>query len=336
MKKLITLSILLAAQIAANAQTARVQVIHNCADGAADTVDVYLNGTKLLSSFAFRTATPFIDAPAGVPLTLGVAPNHSASVMDTIYSTTVTLTASGEYVVVADGIVSASGYTPGSATTPFRLSVYDMARETATTSGQTDVLVEHGATDAPTVEVEAGSSVLVSGLSFGNFCSTGYLNLPTANDTLYVTNSTGSSILYTYSAPLATLNLADSAITVLASGFVDSAANSNRPSFGLWVALREGGALIPLPKLENPTSVESLTNNSAAQVFPNPVSDYLNVVSAVDLSRITIMDITGRVVTQLNGNKQARIDVSNLSQGIYMVRLETINGEVSTKKIIKE
>ena len=46
--------------------TARLQVIHNAADPIANEVDVYINGTLTLDNFAFRTATPFIDVPAGV------------------------------------------------------------------------------------------------------------------------------------------------------------------------------------------------------------------------------------------------------------------------------
>ena len=64
--------------------TARLQVIHNAADPAAAVVDVYLNGTLLLPDFAFRTATPFIDAPAGTLLNIGVAPGNSTSVSDTL------------------------------------------------------------------------------------------------------------------------------------------------------------------------------------------------------------------------------------------------------------
>ncbi|MBN2682532.1 MAG: DUF4397 domain-containing protein, partial [Bacteroidales bacterium] len=56
------------------AQTARLQVIHNSADNAAQMVDVYANGALLLDDFAFRTATPFIDVPAGINLQVAIAP----------------------------------------------------------------------------------------------------------------------------------------------------------------------------------------------------------------------------------------------------------------------
>ncbi len=59
------------------AQTARVQVIHNAADPAAASVDIYLmegsNELLKLDDFAFRAATPFVDAPAGVDLSVIIA-----------------------------------------------------------------------------------------------------------------------------------------------------------------------------------------------------------------------------------------------------------------------
>ncbi|MBE0646135.1 MAG: DUF4397 domain-containing protein, partial [Bacteroidetes bacterium] len=51
-----------------NAQQARLQVIHNAADPGAALVDVYVNGTLFQDDFAFRTATPFVNVPAGVML----------------------------------------------------------------------------------------------------------------------------------------------------------------------------------------------------------------------------------------------------------------------------
>jgi hypothetical protein len=60
--------------------TARVQVIRNCADAAASSVDVWLDNTLLLDNFAFRTASPFIDAPATIDFTVGIAlPNSTSS-----------------------------------------------------------------------------------------------------------------------------------------------------------------------------------------------------------------------------------------------------------------
>lgn len=132
-----------------SAQTARVQVIHNSADLAAATVDVYVNETLLLDNFAFRTASPFVDAPAGTPITLSVAPASSTSSADSIFSVDVTLEDGGKYIVIANGIVSTSGYAPSQ---PFNLFVYPMAREEATQAANTDVLVFHGATDAPTLD----------------------------------------------------------------------------------------------------------------------------------------------------------------------------------------
>ncbi|MGE5810619.1 MAG: hypothetical protein ACM339_03900, partial [Ignavibacteria bacterium] len=71
--KTLILTMLLTGVNYLSAQTARLQVIHNAADPAAVSVDIYLNGGLLLNDFEFRTATPFIDAPAGTPINVGVA-----------------------------------------------------------------------------------------------------------------------------------------------------------------------------------------------------------------------------------------------------------------------
>jgi hypothetical protein len=277
MKKQFLFTALLALAAGANAQTTRVQVIHNCADLAADSVDVYLNGSILLDNFAFRTATPFVDVTAGSPITLSVAPKNSMSVADTFFSTTVTLDPTRKYILVANGIESATGYAPGASTVPFRLSVSDIARESAASSGNTDLLVMHGATDAPVVDVRAGNTVLVNDIAFGQYNSTGYLPLPTADYIIDVTDATGGTVVKRYSAPLATWSLTGGAATIVASGFLNPSVNSSGAPFGLWAAPAAGGALRQLDEVARVQVIHNCADRAA-----DSVDIYLNGIRSFD------------------------------------------------------
>jgi hypothetical protein len=256
----------------ASAQTARLQVIHNCADLAAASVDVYVNGNLAVPDFAFRSATPFIDLPSSVDLDVAIAPGNSTSAADAIFNQTINLASGETYIAVASGTVSPSGYTPA---TPFTLEIYSGARETAQGSG-TDVLALHGSTDAPTVDVFESavvSTTIIDDFSYGDFA--GYLELPTLDFTLQVRTADNSTIVAAYAAPLQTLGLQGAALTVLASGFLNPAANSNGPAFGLWVALPSGGALVELPSAPIPTARIQAIHNSADAAAAQ-VDVYLN------------------------------------------------------------
>ncbi len=316
------------------AQTARVQVIHNSADVAAEFVDVYLDETLLIPNFGFRTASAFIDAPAGVEIELSIAPQNSTSVEDAIYTAPVTLTADETYIVVADGIISGSGYNPAPA---FGLEVYPMGRETATDPSNTDVLVHHGSTDAPTVDVVetgVGAGILVDDISYAEF--QGYLELPTADYTIQINTADGSTGVAAYEAPLSALGLDGAALAVIASGFLDPSQNSEGAAFGLFVALPTGGDLIPLPAAT--LGVEDFDQNIFV-MYPNPVNNQLNVeFSTLDIDelKISITDMQGRIVSnnQINSSNST-IDVSGFSTGLYQVIIMDGNNILTTKKLIK-
>jgi hypothetical protein len=269
-QKLLLFLVLLVSLHLVRGQTARVQVIHNSADAAAAVVDVYLNDNLLIDDFAFRTATEFIDAPAGSPISIDVAPGTSSSSGESIYNLTTTLDQTKTYVLVASGIVSGSGYAPAK---PFAIDVFDMGQEAAGTPGNTDVLVYHGSTDAPTVDVyeATGPALLVDDLVYSAF-SPAYLALPTADYYLQVRDETGATSLLAYNAPLATLGLDDAAAVVVASGFLDPSVNSDGPGFGLYVALPAGGDLVPLP--ESTARVQVIHNSADAAA--SAVDVYLN------------------------------------------------------------
>ena len=332
-KILISITIGVLSSLNSSSQFARVQVIHNSADAAADSVDVYLNGALLLDNFAFRTATPFINAPAGVNIRLAIAGKNSTSEADSITGAVFNynLTQDSTYIIVADGIVSATGYTPNPA---FDLKVYLGAREQANTTGNTDVLVHHGSTDAPTVDVdERTAGNLVNDASYGQFA--GYLELATNDYILDVKDQTGTTTVASFQAPLTTLGLVDSALVVVASGFLDPANNSNGAAFGLWVALPSGGALIQLPTAQ-PVSI---TENEITilRTYPNPAQDFVNFEGEnLEGKRLQIIAMDGRTINtnmiSISGNK---MNISNLAKGIYTVKVIGQNQTVALAKIIK-
>lgn len=316
-------------------QTARVQVIHNSADAAAESVDVYLNETLLIPNFAFRTASPFVNAPADIEIELSVAPANSTGVEEAIYTAAVTLAANETYIVVADGIVSGSGYNPPQ---PFGLQVYGMGRESATDPSNTDVLVHHGSTDAPTVDVVetgVGAGTIVDDISYTEF--QGYLELPTADYTLQINTADGSTGVVAYAAPLATLALDGAALVAVASGFLDPSQNSDGPAFGVYVALPAGGELVALPSAT--LGVEDFDTNTFL-MYPNPAVSELNFEYPTlesNAFNITITDTQGRTVATdtINASNQS-MDVTNLSSGLYQVLIMEGNDLVGTKKLLKK
>ncbi len=260
------------------AQTAKLQVIHNSADPGASVVDVWVNGDKAIDDFAFRTASPFIDVPT--TLQVGIAPPSSTAAGEAIYTRTFNLTAGETYVVVANGVLNPSAFAPNNdpaaAPTAFDLYVISPARSASVNAGEVDLVVFHGATDAPAVDVLAGGQALVSGMSYGQ--SRGYLSVPPGTYQLGIAPSGGEAIA-TFTADLSSLG--GVAVTVVASGFLSAEANQNGPAFGLFAAAPSGGPLIELPVVTEAKALVQVIHN-AADPTAALVDVYVNGQLAVD------------------------------------------------------
>jgi hypothetical protein len=243
--------------------TARVQIIHN---SPTPTVDIYANGAKLLDNFAFRTATPYIDVPAGVTVNIGVGLGTSQSVRDILVNFPVVLTAGRRYVVVANGIV-------GNTVKPFNLAINDMGMETATSPSNVGIGFFHGSPDAPNVDILSGTAKLFSNIAYGTFGS--YLNVP-ANATypLAVTPAgANSTVVGSYEANLSFW--AGKTAVIFASGLLGSTNPNDK--FEPWVALSNGGTFalksVPNPNAPKPKEARlQVIHNS-----PTPMVDiYVN------------------------------------------------------------
>ncbi len=121
MKNLLRLIVVVFISATSFAQTAKVQVIHNSADPLASEVDVYLNADLAIDNFVFRTATSFLDLPAGVEIELSIAPGNSSGIGDALLTVPVTLAENETYIVTANGLV-------GSTESPLGLDVFRFGR----------------------------------------------------------------------------------------------------------------------------------------------------------------------------------------------------------------
>jgi hypothetical protein len=301
-------------------------------------VDVYMNDELGLDDFAFRTATEFMDAPAAEAFDLVIQPSTSTDTTNALARFNYTLGIDETYILVANGIVSTSGYNPG---TPFDIYVYAMGQEAATTAGNTDVLVFHGATDAPAVDVVetgAGAGTIVDAMAYGEFNSDGYLNLATADYVLDIQADADNSSVAQYDAPLATLSLDDAAIVVVASGFLTPANNSDGPAFGLWVATAAGGALVELPVATSTGNI--LADEGSFNVYPNPVINNFSMDFELRESAevsIEIYNLLGKKIKstyfgmKTDGTHSIRYDISDVDNGLYFVVIKAGKDQVSKK-----
>ncbi len=271
---------------------ARVQIIHNSADAAIETVDVWLNETLLIDNFAFRTASAFLDVPAEQEFTLAVADAGSQNPDNPLWSANYTLTVDQKYIMVAEGIISPSGYQPP---TPFDIAVYPAAREMANMSSKTDMIMHHGSTDAPVMDIYetgVGGGLWIDNLAYSDYSD--YLELDPLDYIIEIRDESGTVKLAAYELPLETLGLESYAITVVASGFVQPGNNSNGPGFGLWFATAIGGNLIKLPDYEPIARVQFIHNSAdaATEVVDIWMDETLLVDNFSYQTSTAFMDIT--------------------------------------------
>ncbi len=248
-----------------------MQIIHNSADPAADTVDIYVNGGLALDDVAFRTATDFLELPAETTLDVGIAPGGSESADDTLANFNFTLAPDSNYVIMATGVLDPSQFnTDANAEIGFNLEVLFPARTQGVDAANVDFAVYHGATDAPAVDVLTDGMVLVDDLAYSNFTDD-YLSVPAAEYILDVAPAGDSTnAVASFTADLSALG--GGAAVVFASGFLDPSMNQDGASFGLFAALPDG-AVVEFPAVTEPQTANlQVIHNS-----PDPAADTVDI-----------------------------------------------------------
>ncbi len=83
------------------------------------------------------------------------------------------------------------------------------------------------------------------------------------------------------------------------------------------------------------------TENVISNVYPNPVSNVLNIIMSTEKNvtgKISIVDIQGKTLLEqnINNNNNIQLDVAQLPQGIYNIRVQTKTGETFSRRFVKQ
>jgi hypothetical protein len=83
-----------------------------------------------------------------------------------------------------------------------------------------------------------------------------------------------------------------------------------------------------------PVATRDLRNTQNIRVYPNPASDYFTLSDESNtVEQITVYNILGRAVKTFKADDGLRYNISELPDGVYLVRMHSANG--ATVKTVK-
>ena len=96
----------------------------------------------------------------------------------------------------------------------------------------------------------------------------------------------------------------------------------------------ESNAYGPI-SISNISAVNNLLEELKCIIYPNPVKNKAYISQEAGINGITIININGKAIKSFSGNNISEIDVSGLSPGVYILKLESID-EMYYERILVE
>ncbi len=174
-----------------------------------------------------------------------------------------------------------------------------------------------------------------------------------SNATVVTVTQPPQLVLNISSTQAATSNTAtDGSITSLASGGVAAYNYSITPNSGTqapagtFTGLGTGNYTITVTDANNctttsnanvgfwPVGVNDIEKHNI-KLYPNPVSDVLKLESDVEIQSLSVLDITGKVITTFN-KPSNMVSLKEIPNGIYIIRVNLKNEESVYTRIVKQ
>ena len=319
---------------AAQAQTT-IQAIHGATDPGLDTVDVYVGigaiPLTVIQDISYGSANPTIDSPVSdLVLDFGIAPGNSTARSDTVANFPVFIAPDSNYIGLFRGVVDPSGFAPNPDGRDIGLSVSftDQGRLQSNTTGSVDLIMFHASTDAPTVDITlpGGTATVFDNVGYGDV--SGYVSVTPGLLSLEVRDASGTNVLFSLQGDLSAY--ADSAVSIIATGFFNPSKNQNGAAFSI-DGYTTGGDLIPFGLLTGIGDDENqLTDYRLLQNYPNPFNPSTTIEFSIPQNErveLTIYNALGETVETLvreslgAGEHSYSWDASNRASGVYYYQL---------------
>ena len=98
-------------------------------------------------------------------------------------------------------------------------------------------------------------------------------------------------------------------------------------------------AMLALEEIEDYKDITGIEDNftNNISIYPNPVKDRLYIETESEIEEVIVYDIYGRhqVTESPSHQEMISIDISNLTSGVYFVKINTANGNI-VKRFVKE
>ena len=78
------------------------------------------------------------------------------------------------------------------------------------------------------------------------------------------------------------------------------------------------------------------SKESRIVVYPNPVKHTFKVENAVAISTLMVFDLKGTLLKSITTNCDGAVDISNLQTGIYLLKVTDIEGQIFTRRLVKD
>lgn len=304
----------------------RVQFIQNIPDPGVPRVDLYLGDMLELDDWGYRSATGYVEVPAGETI-ISVTGESASGPDQALARRTVPFEADRSYGVIVQGLAEPRGFerNPDGRQLEIGIVVQSEARETALSEGFVDFYAVHGATDVGTVDLLIpGFGTFVDGIRYGDVSD--YASIPSGTRGFSLTNSSISDVVVDEFSVDFLRREGRSAALVL-SGFLTPEDDQAGESLDL-LAVFSDGSVRSSALITSREAAPTYADDVQLGVYPNPARSAANLAISLPAAghvTVELVDLLGRRAAGLvdrtfdAGVHAQAIDTSGLAPGLYMI-----------------